>query len=58
MFLHIANLELHLDYPSAFKARPWAAIETHRTAPDDVSPGTVMLWCGRWRAVISRTTRS
>ncbi len=55
MFIHVANLELHLDYPSAFKAHPWAAIKTHSTAPDVVSPGSVVLWAGQLRAVVSYT---
>ena len=53
MFFRVANLELHLDYPSAFKERTRAAIKTHSTAPDAVSPGSAVLWVGRFRAVVS-----
>lgn len=56
MFIHVANLELHIDYPSAFKPRPYAAIETHRTNPATVSSGSAVLWIGRWRAVVSCTS--
>ena len=47
MFIHIANLDIHLDYPSSFKPRSWAGID--RTAPN-----STVLWIGRLRAVLSR----
>ncbi len=53
MFLRTAALELHLDFPSAFKPRTLAGIETHTTDPGHVSSGSAVLWIGRLRAVIS-----
>ena len=50
MFIHIANLDIHLDYPSSFKPHSWAGI--YRTAPT-----SAVLWLGKFRAVISLVSK-
>ncbi len=42
-----------VEYPSALRGRTWIDFATHRTAPDLTGPGSVLLWAGRLRAVVS-----
>ena len=43
-----------VEYPSLIQAPAFFHIASHRTAPDLTGPGSVLLWVGRLRAVVSR----
>ena len=49
------HVETYLEYPTLIKAPSFFHFASHRTTPDLTGPGSVLLWVGRFRAVVSYT---